>query len=881
MEITDGDRVARIELLRPEAEINDEIIRAGFLKGQVPPDEIDGVIRFLKRFNKTEYIQRSVLAWTQADKLIAELRTVAEEIRSSMNNRPKVIESIFKVDKINESLTRLEKDFSTSLMEGSKWMEKLLRDLLSLIVLSVGTIGLYLIYRFGKYLVTTIQQMKSTALEVGKGNFLVRAPTFNRDELGLLGEAINTMIYSLKMTTDKQKSTEDSLGRSNERFGLMVEAVKDYAIFGLDLNGCVQSWNAGAEHITGYAAEEIIGKHFSIFYSEKDLTDDLANKELTFALKYDRYEREGLRIKKNGAGFWANVILNSRYDQKNKVSGFSVVTRDITERKEYEMQLEKNNNTLERRIEFRTKELQWRESQLRQITNALPEAVCQISQDEIILFANEAFCNFLGIPKSAIIGHSMRDILGRTYESIFKNNVKKVMQGSLISFDLTLQKDLKDINHNITMVPELGEQNEVTGFILVAHDIRKYKEIESELKKAKELAVVANETKSAFLANMSHEIRTPLGAILGFSELILNNEISGSQKKNIAEAIKRNGQLLSNVINDILDLSKVEAGKLEVEVVNILFEDILKDIESLLSLKACEKGIALSVTTGKNLPLAIKTDPLRLRQILLNIIGNAIKFTQRGQVAVHIESLIDPIHKESKLVIVVQDTGTGMTVEQAEKIFVPFSQGDVSTTRKFGGTGLGLILAKKLAKALGGDVVLEKTEVNHGSTFKITIDSGLFSRSSARKIETDMLPTSSLLKDEKFDFQNLKILLVEDSLDNQFIITHFLKSTGVSLKIANNGQEGVDMALAESFDLILLDLQMPVMGGLDAIKKLNQKKYRTPIIALTAHAMKEDRKQCLKAGFKDHLSKPVNRQALLRTINFWTLDKKTGPELTV
>ena len=874
LDVTDGDKQARLELLKPKHEINLDVVRAGFIKGQVPEVEIDGVINFLQTFGSSPFIQRSVYAWDQADRLILELRAIAEEIKTSIDDKPKILKSLERVGVINDSMTYYEKDFSASLVEGSRWMENILRYILSSIFILVEGIGIFLIYKFGKYLVGTINQLKTTADEVGRGNFMVKAPALNLDELGQLGLSLNSMIESLNLTTDKQKQTEDSLNRSNERFALMVEAVKDYAIFSLDLDGRVRTWNSGAEHIKGYTADEIIGHHFSIFYTTEDRSIGLPMKELLLTKKHKRYEREVLRVKKGGSRFWANVILNSRYDKDGEISGFSMVTRDITERKEYELQLQKNNSNLERRIEFRTKELQWRESQLRQITNALPEAVCQVDRDEIFLFVNESFCNLLSKEKTEVIGRSMQEIFGSRYFSIFKQNVQKVLQSQLISFDLDFQKDGWNFKHNITLVPELDENANVHGFILVAHDIRKYKEIEFELKKAKELAVIANETKSAFLANMSHEIRTPLGAILGFSELILNNEISESQKNGIAEAIKRNGQLLSNVINDILDLSKVEAGKLEIEKVSILFDDIIKDIESLLNLKATEKGIKLSVSASENLPLAIKTDPLRLRQILLNIVGNAIKFTQKGEVNIRIKSL-----ENSKLAFIVQDTGTGMTPEQSEKLFAPFSQADVSTTRKFGGSGLGLILSRKLAVALGGDVTLDQSELNKGSTFTVTIDTGLGVKSGARKIEMDKLISINEQKDETFDFSNLNILLVEDSLDNQFIITHFLKSTGATLKVANNGLEGVQLALAESFDLVLLDLQMPIMGGLEAIKKLNQKKYRTPVIALTAHAMKEDRKQCLKAGFKDHLSKPVNRQALLRTIHFWTLSKNPVIEI--
>ena len=686
-----------------------------------------------------------------------------------------------------------------------------------------------------------------------------------------MGEAINKMIGSLKNSSYLQKRIEENLRRSNEQFSTMVDAVKDYAIFSIDLEGYVKSWNSGAEHIKGYAANEVIGRHFSLFYTKDDQNSGLPEKELSLAKKFSHYEREAQRVKKNNGVFWANVILNAQYDRYGDIFGFSLVTRDITERKEYELKLEKSNTELERRIEYRTKELQWRETQLQQITNVLPEAICHLDMELRFLFVNQSFCQMINSNKADIVGKKFKDVLGPKYHLLMKSGIEKVMLGELMNFEISFQNHGIDYNYNITMVPDSVEGT-LTGFVIVAHDIKKYKEIENELKKAKEQAEVANETKSSFLANMSHEIRTPLGAVLGFSELIINDEVtSPAQKKNMAEAIKRNGQLLSNVINDILDLSKVEAGKLEIEKVSILFSDIISDIESLLSLKAKEKGVALTVETDEHMPLALRTDPLRLRQILLNVIGNAIKFTHAGRVDVKIKLAPTDDSHSTQLAFVVQDTGTGMTLEQSRKLFAPFSQADVSTTRKFGGSGLGLILSKKLAKALGGDVTLVQTEPNVGSTFVITIDSGIANKSIFQKYEsTNSTALTPAKRAEQYNFKGIRVLLVEDSLDNQFIISHFLKSTGISLKVANNGQEGVTMALADTFDLVLLDLQMPIMGGIEAMKKLAELNYQTPVIALTAHAMKEDRRQCLSVGFKDHISKPVNRQVLLKSIFFWT-----------
>ena len=869
LEIIEGDHLARTALSQMPTDL--EGARFGFTQGQIPADEIDGVINFLLRFHSNKYVAAATTAWGDADDLIIKLKQVAQKIDSSIRNPHEVERLIAQVTQINTELTVQEKIFSKSLIDGSRWMEKMIRYWITFIVVFVESIGLFMFFRLGSYLARTLREFKNTTIQLGQGNFDAVAPVQYNDELGSLGEAINKMIGSLKNSSYLQKRIEENLRRSNEQFSTMVDAVKDYAIFSIDLEGYVKSWNSGAEHIKGYPANEVIGRHFSLFYTKDDQNNGLPEKELSLAKKFSHYEREAQRVKKNNTVFWANVILNAQYDRYGDIFGFSLVTRDITERKEYELKLEKSNTELEKRIEYRTKELQWRETQLQQITNVLPESICHLDMEQRFLFVNQSFCQMINLTKSEIVGKKFKDVLSPKYHLLLKKGIEKVMQGEFINFEIYFQNHGVDYSYNINMVPD-NVEDELAGFVIVAHDIKKYKEIENELKKAKEEAEVANETKSAFLANMSHEIRTPLGAVLGFSELIINDEVSSAaQKKNMAEAIKRNGQLLSNVINDILDLSKVEAGKLEIEKVSILFSEIISDIESLLSLKAKEKGVALNVETEENMPLALRTDPLRLRQILLNVIGNAIKFTHEGRVDVKIKLIPSDDGESAKLAFVVHDTGTGMTQDQAKKLFAPFSQADVSTTRKFGGSGLGLILSKKLAKALGGDVALTQTEPNIGSTFVITIDTGLADKSIFQKYESSASPTLAPTKRvEQYNFKGVRVLLVEDSLDNQFIISHFLKSTGISLKVANNGQEGVNIALSEKFDLVLLDLQMPVMGGIEAMKKLAELNYQTPVIALTAHAMKEDRRQCLSVGFKDHISKPVNRQVLLRSIYFWT-----------
>lgn len=655
----------------------------------------------------------------------------------------------------------------------------------------------------------------------------------------------------------------DTLIRSEERFRLLVEAVKDYAIFMLDLNGIITTWNPGAQRINGYSEKEIIGKHVSVFYKQDDIINATADKELKSARENGHFESEGQRVRKDGTLYWASIVITPLLNASGTITGYSKVTRDITQFKESEKHLRLLNEELENRVRTRTFELARRENQLRSITNALPALIAQLDQNEIFTFANEAFETWFEQP---VVGKSFQDVLGPERYPFNRPFIQKVLNGEMTTYERDSISGEKSAILSITFVPELDSKSEVSGFIVLANDITKYKEIQEELKKAKDAAEVANATKSYFLANMSHEIRTPLGAVLGFSELLLNGNMNPEEQANSVEVIKRNGQLLSNIINDILDLSKVEAGKLEIEKVEVPFNEVMKEISSSLHLGATEKGLDLVVNSEASIPSQIKTDPLRLRQILFNVIGNAIKFTHRGSIHITFK-MLNGQDGATKLAVVVKDTGEGIQPEQIERLFTPFTQADVSTTRKFGGTGLGLALSKKLARALGGDLELIETTPGKGSTFQITIDPGTRDQISSENSKANYSSTSTNPIKKEIRLDQMKILLVDDSLDNQLLIKRILNLAGASVDTAGNGREGAERALIGNFDLILMDLQMPEMDGYEATKLLRDKGYKKPIIALTAHAMKEERQRSLANGFDNHITKPIDHKLLVDTLS--------------
>jgi PAS domain S-box-containing protein len=405
--------------------------------------------------------------------------------------------------------------------------------------------------------------------------------------------------------------------------------------------------------------------------------------------------------------------------------------------------------------------------------------------------------------------------------------------------------------------PIRDEDGKVVEVMLIHHDVTDMKEAEEQLKIGKEAAESANRLKSVFLANMSHEIRTPMGAILGFTELVKQGDISAEEQKNYLEIIQRSGRSLMQIIDDILDLSRVEAGSLRVERSLIRPAELIQETASLLQLEAKNRGIEFKVEIGKDVPKYLESDGTRVKQILINLIGNALKFTKEGEVTVRAEAEGDD------LIVTVEDTGVGIPPDKRHLLFQPFSQIDPSNTRKFGGTGLGLALSKRLANALGGDIAYQPRASGQGSCFRFIHPVGL---QHARQVDGGMTEARSSGMVQKEALKGVKILLAEDSVENRVLIEQILKRGGAVVKSALDGEEALRMTEADNFDIVVMDIQMPNLDGLEAVKRLRNKGYDKPVIALTAHAMKEDVQRSKDAGFSAHLSKPVSSEALISVI---------------
>jgi len=499
------------------------------------------------------------------------------------------------------------------------------------------------------------------------------------------------------------------------------------------------------------------------------------------------------------------------------------------------------------------------------LLESAPDAMVIVEKDGTIVLVNSQAEKIFGYARSELLGQKMEILLPDRYRGshvgqrtgYFTNPRVRPMGAGLELF--ARRKNGEEFPVEICLSPLKTQQ----GLLVTSaiRDVTERKKIEKELKEAREAADAANKSKSAFLANMSHEIRTPLAGILGYAEMLKHYCKTDEERTDYIYKIKKNADNLTELINDILDLSKVEAGALNVERIKIHLMNEVESILSLLQDQAREKGLAIETIFEQPLPKYLVSDPKRIRQILINIVGNAVKFTEKGKITIRV---FQKKEKEKvRLYFSVKDTGCGLPSEAQSRLFQPFVQADSSTTRKYGGTGLGLALSRRLAKALGGELELTESVFQVGSTFTFSLDPGYVEDLS---MQNEAEKKNALGDIKSIRLEGVRVLLAEDNESNEELVTKFLRHAGATIEVAKNGSEAISLALAEDFDIVFMDLQMPVMDGYTATEKLRQKGFKKPIVALTAHAMIEEREKCFAVGFTDFLTKPINISRLLKTV---------------
>jgi len=533
-----------------------------------------------------------------------------------------------------------------------------------------------------------------------------------------------------------------------------------------------------------------------------------------------------------------------------------------------------------------------------QVAETSGEMIWEVDADGVYTYVSHVCETLLGYSKDQLIGKlHFCDLHPEKGRAEFLHCVEELVKRKQPFKDFlkpVIAKDGRTLTTLSSGVPILDANGNLLGYRGSSKDITERQQAEDDLifakaelqeyvtalefsnqalQEANRLAEAATRAKSEFLANMSHEIRTPMTAILGYADIMLEEDVCRGLREYV-EVIKHNGKHLLELVNDILDLSKVEAGKMEIDSTRCSPIELLNEVVSLMQVRADAKHLKFTTEFLGPIPETILTDPLRLRQILVNLVGNAIKFTDEGEI--RLAAQLTSKGGNTQLRINVTDTGIGMDPAEIGRLFQAFTQVDNSATRKFGGSGMGLFISRRLAEILGGNIEVE-SRPGRGSTFSVTIDPGplegirmLAPGRTAFESQPNLAPAA-----EPSAPLRSRVLLVEDGLDNQRLIRLFIKKAGGEVVAVENGQLAVERVvtaaeIGEPFDVILMDMQMPVMDGYTATQRLREWGYAGPIVALTAHAMDHDCQKCLDAGCDDYTTKPVDRQKLLATIAYWT-----------
>jgi PAS domain S-box-containing protein len=639
----------------------------------------------------------------------------------------------------------------------------------------------------------------------------------------------------------------------------------NFSSIATDAKGVIQIFNVGAERMLGYTAAEVMNKITPADISDppeliaraKALSAELATpitpgfEALVFKASRgieDIYELTYIR--KDGTRFPAVVSVTALRDAQDAIIGYLLIGTDNTARKLVEAEQKKLDQRL-RDQQFYT----------RSLIESNIDALMTTDPSGIITDVNKQM--------EALTGCTRDELIGAPFKSYFTDperaeaGIKLVLSEKKVTdYELTacaLDGKQTVVSYNATTFYDRGRT--LQGVFAAARDVTERKRVEAELQQAKAAAESASQTKSDFLASMSHEIRTPLNAIMGIADLLSKTSLSPEQNEYV-QTSRRAGENLLHLVNDILDLSKVEASQLELERTGFSLTDLLEKVTEIVAVQALEKGLSLVCDIPPKVPKHLIGDPTRLRQVLLNLLGNAIKFTETGEVALRVTSdAASPI--SGALLFTVSDTGIGIPDEKLGAVFERFTQADSSTTRRYGGSGLGLTISKRLVELMGGRISV-KSEIGKGSEFSFSVPFEIWAGAGqGLAVPTGTGPEPPL--------PALKILLVEDSADNRMITLAYLRDTPYRVEIAENGAIAFEKFVAGYYDLLLMDRQMPVMDGLTAtraIREWEQANHRppTPIIALTAAALKGDQEQCMAAGCTAYLTKPIKQKVLLQAI---------------
>ena len=752
-------------------------------------------------------------------------------------------------------------------------------------------------YNLSKPLRRRLSEIIGHLAEVAGGKTATNIEITAADEISFLEQALNETILNQKFTREALAEQRDNLTRANQQ--LEQEAAE---------RSRVEDTLRKRSHELGERVRELdclysISKILTTY--DHSFEEMLGEAVAAIPTAWQYPEIACARIVLEGEQFATGNFEESRWKQSAPIRVYGQPTGTVEVcyseespesdegpfRKEERALINALSERLERVLERRKAEEALWESQerYRALVDNTVLGIAVMDTDHRILMVNSTFSKLFN--KSAddfVAKYCFREFEKRDAVCPHCPGVRAMASGKTEEVETQGVRDdgSRFCVHN-RAAPFFGPDGVLRGFIEMVEEIDARKKAEEELREAKAAAEAATQAKSCFLANMSHEIRTPMTAILGFTDILLN-DLQQPEAIEAAQIVKRNGEHLLQIINDILDISKIEAGSVEMEMIRWSPRQVVAEVVSLLHVRADAKGLTLADEYPGPLPETITTEPTRLRQILVNLVGNAIKFTETGGVRI-VTRLVEAPGAEPKLRFDVIDTGVGIPDDQIENVFEPFTQADGSNSRRYEGTGLGLAISLRFASMLGGEITA-KSEPGKGSTFTLTIATGPLDGIRLVEYLTGAPPASEEPVESTREFRGklrCRVLLAEDIPDNQRLISAVLRESGAVVTIAQNGREAVYMALAarpgrgrrysdpsEPFDVILMDMQMPVLNGYEATRQLRYAGYTDPIIALTAHAMQGDRQKCLDAGCDDYLTKPADRKKLLETVAKWASRKR-------
>ncbi len=624
-----------------------------------------------------------------------------------------------------------------------------------------------------------------------------------------------------------------------------------------DLNGNITFINKRITSFTGFEPSEIIGKHFSTLVDKKWALDinDTFSKQLQ-SREYESNVRFPLKVK-SGNIIWveqANILLTENEEPK----GFQCIVNDITEKREIEVKL--------KNIELQREENEFR---LQSIFDNTPLIIFIKDLEGRYLLANKSFRDAFNFTRDQIIGKTDFDLVEENEAERYKEIDEYVIEKQKnVEIEETLQQGDETKNLLIVKFPLFDKNNKIYGIGGIASDITERYLYGMHLIEAKSKAEMAEQLQEQFLANMSHDIRTPMNGIIGMTNILLSTSMSDEQQ-DFLQVIKKSSDSLMVLINDILDLSKIKAGKLRIEKIDFRLRETLEQTIGTFRTLINDKGLKLRVSVDLNTPDSLIGDPHRLNQILNNLLSNAIKFTATGEINVEVKSL-NQQNNEVELSFCIADTGIGIAPEKLQSIFESFSQAETGTSRKFGGSGLGLSISKKLVELQNGAIEACSCP-GEGTTFSFTIKYVVATHTVAKQY--------NMMKQENFNQEGLagkRVLVVEDNEANQKVIYHILKKTGIETDLADNGKVAIKL-LEEGFeyDLIIMDLQMPEMDGFETTKYIRKHlKLSMPIIAMTASALRNEKIKCLELGMNEYLNKPFVPADLFRQLRRFLLQKE-------